>query len=244
MAKRLLRRLHTRQLHLGSRLHLPTIAPRLPASVRPRQPLARRLLATAPPALRSVAAGTYPPRLPHHPSTLLRPLVGILRAPSHTRRPLLISLDHRRRLLPLATAQPHRLTAQRLRVSEVWTDTACSIGARAVPLYHQPIQINHKKNRLANEIAGKNSHFSFFTIWGLLTLSPVSVFLATFEAIRLSIISSFFFLFLPLEDALVPAVSPFFFFLETVNGFCPPSRGWSWMDTHEGSGRALGWMLS
>jgi len=183
MVKRHLRLHHTHQRRLDSRRHLPTTAPRRPASARPRLHLAQRRLVTVLLALPWAALGTCPPLLQPHPSTLLLPLAGLPRAPSHTRQPLLTFLALRCRLLPLATAQLPRLTAQRLHVSETWTVMACSIMARAVPLYHhQPIQINHKKNHLAHDISELDDHF-LFTICGLSTHSIVSV-LATFQALR------------------------------------------------------------
>lgn len=212
MAKRHPRLRHTHQLHLGSRQHLPTTAPRHLASARLRLPLARRRLVTVLRALRSVAVDTCPPLLLLHRSILLLPLAGLPRAPSRTRQPLQTFPARRRRQLPLATVRPPRPTAQRLRVSEIWTVKAWSIMARAVPLYHhQPIQINIKKNYLAHDISELDDHF-LFTICGLSTYSLVSVFLATFKPFI-----GFFYHFLffcptaIFEDAQFPAVSFFLF---------------------------------
>ena len=100
-------------LRLGSRRPRPTTVLRRPASVRPRQPLARHLPAIVPPVLRLVVVVIYPQLLPLLPSTHLLPLAGLPRAPSLIRLPLLILLALRRRPLLQVTARLLRLTAQR-----------------------------------------------------------------------------------------------------------------------------------
>lgn len=83
---------------------------------------------------------------------------------------------------------------------------ACQSMARAVPLYHHPIETNLKKKSLVLDISEMDVHFLFFTICGLSTNSIVSVFLATFRALH-RVSSSFF--FRSPKYALVSAVNSF-----------------------------------